>query len=302
MYLHNRKKNLLLITEKFNCCTYCDSFGAQNTLLHENDGCRTIRLWSVFTVVMRFSRNSDRRQRELVKYRRNRWSRLFMLSGKVSPGREIYVIASHRQPVPQAMEKNSSENRHANGVAFSRSVSLVFDAAGLIVLPPADHDWQCCAEHACRPTPLLMEAARGCKPARTPKSERGGGRMREGEIGTGGQAGGSAGNGGSSRVLQRCHPSHYFGINGGWFSFPLSRIHRFIECSRETMRERERERRSLGKLFSGTRMSCKVKSADLRTWLYIGYQYFVLHSAPYMRLFLFFKQGLQVPYITGSFL
>lgn len=38
----------------------------------------------------------------------------------------------------------------------------------------------------------------------------------------------NGGNGDSSRVLQRCHPSHYFGINGGWFSLSSWRIHWFI--------------------------------------------------------------------------
>lgn len=97
-----------------------------------------------------------------------------------------------------------------------------------------------CAEHACRPSPLSKEEAEGRQLDRgnVKACDEEQAIERESERGweAEGQAGGSAGNGGLSRILQRCHPSHYFGINGGWFSFPLSRIHRFIEYSREPTR------------------------------------------------------------------
>lgn len=80
------------------------------------------------------------------------------------------------------------------------------------------------------------------------------------------------------RVLQRCHPSHYFGINGGRFSLSSSRIHWFIgTVGRE--REREEESQHWMKLeeskddegleevgLSRELASDQVKSLDLRAW------------------------------------
>lgn len=78
------------------------------------------------------------------------------------------------------------------------------------------------------------------------------------------------------RVLQRCHPSHYFGINGGRFSLPSSG---FTGSSGQS-RERERKGQQWIKLeeskdeeglegvegLSREPMSDQVKSLDLRAW------------------------------------
>lgn len=78
------------------------------------------------------------------------------------------------------------------------------------------------------------------------------------------------------RVLQRCHPSHYFGINGGRFSLPSSG---FTGSSGQS-RERERKGQQWIKLeeskdeegleevegLSREATSDQVKSLDLRAW------------------------------------
>lgn len=78
------------------------------------------------------------------------------------------------------------------------------------------------------------------------------------------------------RVLQRCHPSHYFGINGGRFSLPSSG---FTGSSGQS-RERERKGQQWIKLeeskdeegleevegLSREPTSDRVKSLDLRAW------------------------------------